>query len=45
VHQTERDPFRLRADDYTEIKVSVTGDGLGAPLSTVSMESEIPAGR
>ena len=45
VHQTERDPLRLRVDDYTEVKFAGTGDGPGAPLSTASMESEFPAGR
>jgi hypothetical protein len=43
VHQTEQDPLRLRADDYTEVKFAVTGDGPGAPLSTASVESEFPA--
>src|SRR5581483_8212955 len=35
---------RLRADDYTEIKFPVTGDGSGAPLSTASLGERDPDG-
>jgi len=39
-----RTPVRLRADDYTEIKFPVTGDGPGAPLSTASFGERDPDG-